>query len=153
MNGITAAIQGRVTRDPELRYTSQGTAMLTLNIAVNDDKRTDDGPTEWVRCTLWEGLAEQLQDRLRKGSEVYVEGRLRVRTYQKQDGSQGVSVELSAWKCEALGAIGRGAPRRTADGELAHRREPAPTQQRMPAMATAVGGGRRLMEDEAWGDE
>lgn len=149
MNGIVSAVQGRVTRDPEPKYTSQGTAMLVLNVAVHDDKRAEDGPTEWARITLWQGLAEQLQGVVAKGAEVYAEGRLRVRTYEKQDGSQGVSVDLSAWKCEVLGAIGRQRPKRQQE----HGAEPVPGQGRMPAMVAAVGAGRRMLDDDDWGAE
>lgn len=142
MNGIIAAVQGRLGRDPELRYTSQGTAMLALNVAATDEKRADDAPTEWVRVTAWGELAEQLQDRLVKGGELYAEGRLRVKTYQKQDGSQGVGTELSAWKVEPLGAIGRRGGRPKQGGSLPDRRETAPSgQRRMPAMAGAIGNG------------
>ena len=147
MNGIVSEVQGRVTRDPELRYTAQGVAMLVLNLAVNDDRRAEDGPTEWVRATAWGELAERLQDRLSKGSEVYCHGRLRLRTWQKQDGKQGAGVELSAWTVQPMG-VGRPRPRQDGQHEparLRESREPA----RMGQMAAAVGNGRRLLDDDA----
>ena len=114
MNGIVAAVQGRVTRDPDFKYTSQGTPMLVLNLAANDDKRTDDGPTEWVRATLWQEQAEQLQDRLRKGSEVYVEGRVHLSTWTTMDGTPRAALRLNAWLVQPMGIAGAQRPARRA---------------------------------------
>ncbi len=133
MNGIVAEVQGRLSRDPELRYTSQGTAMLALNLAVNDDKRAEDAPTEWVRVTCWGEVAEQLAERLKKGHEVYCHGRLKFRTWAKQDGSQGAGVELSAWMVQPMGAGRRGQHRPKQD---AGPRRPNAMPERM-----AVGAG------------
>ena len=148
MNGIISEVHGRLSRDPELRYTSQGTAMLALNLAVNDDKRAEDAPTEWLRVTCWGETAEQLADRLKKGSEVYCHGRLKLWMWRKQDSSQGAGVELSAWTVTPMG-VGRRQPRQ--DGSP--RREPAPAPRRMPAMAAAVGNGRRMLDDGDWSAE
>ena len=146
MNGIVSEVQGRLSRDPELRYTGQGTAMLALNVAVNDDKRAEDGPTEWVRVAAWGETAEQLAERLKKGSEVYCHGRLKLRTWTKQDGSQGAGVELSAWTVQPMGAGGR----RSRQGEpLRHRERPSGRQM---SQMMAVGNGRRMLDDD-WGAE
>ena len=142
MNGIVSEVHGRLSRDPELKYTSQGTAMLAISLVVIDDKRAEDGPTEWVRVTAWGETAEQLAERLKKVSEVYCHGRLKLRTWTKQDGSQGAGVELSAWTVQPMGA-GRRQPRQ---GEpLRHRERPSGRQ--MPQMM-AVGNGRRRLDDD-----
>ncbi len=145
MNGCHVALIGRVTKPGELRYTGAGTAFLRVGLMIQDAKRPEDDPPEFANVTIWGETAEQLAERLNKGSEVYCHGRLRLRTWQKQDGTQGAGVELSAWTVQPMGA-GRSRPRREAQPH----REPAPAQRRMPAMAAAVGGGRRLLDDEGW---
>jgi len=100
-----------------------------------------------VRATCWAELAEQLAERLKKGHEVYCHGRLKLRTWTKQDGSQGAGVELSAWTVQPMGA-GRQHPR--GQDEPSRRRE-HPSGRQMPQMM-AVGGGHRLMEDEGWAE-
>jgi single-strand DNA-binding protein len=108
MNGITAAFQGRLPRDADaLRYTSQGTALLSFSVAVEDSRRGEGDPTEWVRVTAWGELAEDLVDRLPKGAEVYVEGRLRCEQWTGSDGQPRAGLAVSAWKVEPLGQIGR----------------------------------------------
>jgi len=129
VNGIVAAVQGRLSRDPEIRYTSRGTAMLALDLAVNDEKRAEGAPTEWVRATCWGEVAEQLVERLKKGHEVYCHGRLEFRTWMKQDGSQGA---------------GRRAQHRSKQD--AGPRRPNAMPERM-----AVGHGRRVLDDDDWG--
>ena len=120
----------------ELKYTSSGTALLSLNLAVADDKRRDDEPTEWIRAAVWGDQAEQLEGRLKKGDLVYLEGRLRLRTWDK-DGDTRAGLEVSAWKCEQLGAIGRRAPKpATGNGGGT----PAPSTPDKPARRSPGGG-------------
>ena len=114
MNGIHAAVQGRLPKDAEpLRYTGQGLAFVSFSLAVNDAKRTEDAPAEWVRVTVWGDQAEQLADRLKRGDECYVEGRLRLAQWEDGDGRQRAGLAVSAWKVEPLGQIGRRAPRQS----------------------------------------
>jgi single-strand DNA-binding protein len=107
VNGIACALQGRLGGDPELRFAAQGTAMLSFSVAVQDDKRDDGTPAEWVRVTCWAEAAEQLADRLKKGDEVYVEGRVKLWQGQGRDGVQKAGLSVSAWLVQALGKIGR----------------------------------------------
>jgi single-strand DNA-binding protein len=113
MNGIHTAFQGTLGGDAELKYTATGKAVLSLPVAVSENRPGGDGaePT-WVRVSAWEDLAERLADTLKKGSEVYVEGRLKLNTWTAQDGTQRTGLNCSAWKVEPLGAIGRRAPQR-----------------------------------------
>ena len=68
MNGIVSAVQGRFPKDAgELRYTSGGRAFLGFSLAVNDDKRGENEPTEWVRVTVWGEDAERLDGALAEG--------------------------------------------------------------------------------------
>ena len=78
---------GRLTRDPELRYTANKTAVATLGLAVNRTWKAQDGgkqeETTFVDVTAWAATAEAAQRCLRKGSQVFIEGRL---TLQRWDG-------------------------------------------------------------------
>lgn len=89
---------GNLTRDPELRYTPQGTAVCTFGLATNRSWTTDGGEkredTEFHRIVAWNKLAELCSQLLFKGRKVYVEGRLQTRTWTAQDGSQRQTTEV-----------------------------------------------------------
>lgn len=110
MNGLHAAFTGRLSRDPESKYTSTGKAMLTLSVAVDENTRqTEQRPdveTTWCRVVCWEELADQLVAQLRKGSRVYVEGKLKLDRWVAQDGQQRSGLACSAWTVQPLGQIG-----------------------------------------------
>ena len=83
---------GRIGRDAELRFTSQGTAVCGVPVAYNYGQKGQDGnrPTQWVEVTVWGKQAEGLAQYLTKGKQIYFTVRdVRVETFQKQDGSQG----------------------------------------------------------------
>lgn len=89
---------GNLTRDPELRYTPQGTAVCTFGLATNRSWTTDTGEkreeTEFHRVVAWNKLAELCSQLLFKGRKTYVEGRLQTRTWTGQDGSQRQTTEI-----------------------------------------------------------
>lgn len=89
---------GNLTRDPELRYTPQGTAVCTLGIATNRTWQTENGEkkedTEFHRVIAWNKLAELCSQLLTKGRKVYVEGRLQTRSWTAQDGAQKSLTEI-----------------------------------------------------------
>ena len=89
---------GNLTRDPELRYTPQGTAVCSFSIATNRNWTTDTGEkkeeVEFHRIVAWNKLAELCSQFLVKGRKVYVEGRLSTRNYTGQDGSQKSTTEI-----------------------------------------------------------
>lgn len=89
---------GNLTRDPELRYTPQGTAVCTFGLATNRSWTTDTGEkreeTEFHRVVSWNKLAELCSQLLFKGRKTYVEGRLQTRTWTGQDGSQRQTTEI-----------------------------------------------------------
>jgi single-strand DNA-binding protein len=112
MNGIHVALQGRLPRDADpLKYLPNGNALVGFSVAVEDAKRSADAPSDWCKITIWGQQAEQLGDRLVKGTEVYIEGRLKLEQWTGQNGTQRSALAVSAWKCEVLGAIGKRAPR------------------------------------------
>ena len=89
---------GNLTRDPELRYTPTGTAVVTLGIATNRNWTTDTGEkkeeVEFHRIVAWNKLAEICSQLLTKGSKVYVHGRLTTRSWTAQDGTQKSVTEI-----------------------------------------------------------
>lgn len=89
---------GNLTRDPELRYTPQGTAVCTLGIATNRTWTTDTGEkkedTEFHKIVAWNKLAELCSQLLTKGRKIYVEGRIANRTWTGQDGAPRNTTEI-----------------------------------------------------------
>ena len=89
---------GNLTRDPELRYTPQGTAVITFSIATNRQWKTESGElkdnAEFHRIVAWDKLAEICGKMLKKGTRAYVEGRLQTRSWQAQDGAQKQTTEI-----------------------------------------------------------
>lgn len=137
-NRIT--IVGHLGRDPELRYTPQGTAVANFSIATTEKRRGNgDDATEsttWFRVTVFGKQAEIAQQYLSKGRQVYVEGRLKLNEYTDRDGKPRTSLEVTADNFQMLG----GNP----SGEQPTERNP----QHAAAMnAQAPPQGRRDMRD------
>lgn len=96
LNKVT--LIGNLTRDPELRYTPQGSAVVTFGVATNRQWTTDAGEkkeeAEFHRVVAWNKLAEICAQLLKKGRKVYVEGRLQTRSWTGQDGTQRTTTEV-----------------------------------------------------------
>ncbi|OUD15639.1 single-stranded DNA-binding protein [Thioflexithrix psekupsensis] len=106
---------GHLGADPEVRYAATGNAMTTLNVATNEnwlDKQTNQWQTrtEWHRVVMFARLAEVAGQYLRKGSQVYIEGRLQTRKWQDQSGTERYTTEIVANEMQMLGGRGEGAP-------------------------------------------
>ena len=109
---------GNLGKDPEMKYTQQGTPVTSFSVAVGRVLKTPDGQqteqTDWYRVSAWRKLAEFTNEYLRKGSKVYVEGRLSTREWQGQDGQMRTSLEVDASEVIMLDskaqseALGRG---------------------------------------------
>jgi len=102
-----AQIIGHLGQDPELRYTPSELAVTRLSVATNEMRKTQDGEkqkdTEWHRVVLFERLAEIAAEHLKKGSLVYVEGRLKTRKWQDQSGVDRYTTEILANQMRMLG--------------------------------------------------
>lgn len=89
---------GNLTRDPELRYTPQGTAVCTLGLATNRQWTTDSGEkreeAEFHRIVAWNKLAELCSQLLFKGRRIFIEGRLQTRQWTAQDGAPRQTTEI-----------------------------------------------------------
>jgi single-strand DNA-binding protein len=108
-NKIT--IVGNLGRDPELRYTPQGTPVCSFTVATNERRKDRAGEmqdsTTWFRVTLWGRQAETASQYLTKGRPIYVEGRLRVEEWTDRDGRQRYTLEVHATDMQFIGG-GRG---------------------------------------------
>jgi single-strand DNA-binding protein len=111
---------GNLTRDPELRYTPQGTAVCTFSIATNRQWTPADGgerqeEVEYHRIVSWAKLAEICAQILHKGRKVFVEGRLQTRNWTGQDGQERSTTEIVIDTMIALGPPKAGMPEGTED--------------------------------------
>jgi single-strand DNA-binding protein len=104
-------IIGRLGADPELRYTANGVAVATLNVATSyryQDHNTDEwkDATEWHRVVAWRRLAEVAGEYLAKGRQVYIEGRLQTRSWEDRDGNKRYTTEIVAQDMILIGGRG-----------------------------------------------
>ena len=98
---------GNLTRDPELRYIPSGQAVTTFTIAVNRSYAASTGEKKeevsFLRIVVWGKSAENCNEYLKKGSSVFVEGRLQSRSWEAQDGTKRSTVEVVAQSVQFLG--------------------------------------------------
>jgi single-strand DNA-binding protein len=131
---------GNLGADPEVRYLPSGDAVANIRLATTDrykDKASGEMKemTEWHRVSFFGRLAEIVSEYLKKGSSVYIEGRIRTRKWQAQDGTDRYSTEIVADQMQMLGGRG-GAGGGGDDG--GYSREPA---ERSGGGGRAAGGG------------
>ena len=115
---------GNLGRDPETRYMPEGGAITNISIATTDKWKDKNGEmqekTEWHRIAFFGKLAEIAGEYLKKGSQVYVEGRLQTRKWQDKDGADKYTTEIVANVMQMLGSRqGMGGGDRDAGGERA----------------------------------
>ena len=113
---------GNLGRDPETRYMPDGGAVTNVSIATTENWKDKNGEkqekTEWHRVVFFNKLAEIAGEYLKKGSQVYVEGRLQTRKWQDKDGQDKYSTEIVADRMQMLGSRqGMGGGDRDAGGE------------------------------------
>lgn len=98
---------GNLGRDPELRYTPQGTPVCSFTVATNEKRKDRAGETQdqttWFRVTLWGRQAETASQYLTKGRPIYVEGRLRLEEWTDRDGKQRYTLEVHATDMQFIG--------------------------------------------------
>ena len=97
---------GNLGSDPELRYTGSGVAVTSFRVATTERWKGQDGQmqeqTEWHSIVAWRRLAEICGEHLRKGSRVYIEGKLQTRKYQDQSGNDRWTTEIVAREMKML---------------------------------------------------
>ena len=98
---------GNLGRDPELRYTPQGTPVCSFSMATNERRKDKTGEmqdqTTWFKVTLWGRQAETASQYLTKGKPVYIEGRLRVEEWTDRDGKRRHTLEVNATDMQFIG--------------------------------------------------
>ena len=138
---LKATLIGNLGNDPEMRYSASGSPFLRFNVASNFRARTPEGEwqdkTEWVRVTVTGQRAESLSQYLKKGSRVYVDGRLEARPWTDQQGQVRAGLEVIANEVQFMssraddearaGGMGGG------DREFSRPASPAPRPQQQPA--------------------
>src|SRR5919202_247479 len=146
-NKIT--IVGNLGRDPELRYTPQGTAVCSFTMASNERRKDKNGMqqdfTTWFRVTLWGRQAETVSKYLSKGRSVHVEGRLHVEEWNDRDGKQRYTLEVNASDVHFIDSA--------ADVEGIPVRQPEQSAGASAARAASGGGAARSSEPEIEDDE
>ena len=96
---------GRLGKDPELKYTANGTAFARFRLAVDRGGQRDESGekvTDWIDVVTWERQAEFVGNRVARGDLVAVEGRIQTRSWQTQDGQNRWSVDVNAFRVTAL---------------------------------------------------
>lgn len=142
---------GNLGADPETRYAPSGDAICNIRLATTDswkDKNTGEKKeaTEWHRVVLYRKLGEVAGQYLRKGSQVYIEGRIKTRKWQDKDGQDRYTTEIEAEEMKMLGGRGQGG----GEGSSA----PAPQRGQQgngggqPRRQAPSGGGMDDFEDD-----
>lgn len=107
---LTAAIIGNIGGEPEMRYSAGGAPFLRFNVAANFRARNESGEwrdrTEWCRVTVFGQRADTLSQYLKKGTRVYVSGRLEARPWTTNQGEVRAGLEIVASDCEFMSARG-----------------------------------------------
>ena len=103
---------GNLGSDPEVRYTPDGVPVANFSLATNESWNDKDGQrqerTEWHRLVLWRRQAEVAQQYLKKGSKIYVEGRLQTRSWDDQSGQKRYTTEIVVNDMQMLDSRGEG---------------------------------------------
>lgn len=133
---------GRLGKDPETRFLPEGGAVANFSIACGWKTKTKDG-TEWIRITAFGKLAEICSEYLKKGSQVFIQGRMVTRKWQDKEGQDRYTTEIIADRMQMLGSKPQG------DGNQQERR-PATTQPAGSKPAARTGGGASFddMDDD-----
>jgi single-strand DNA-binding protein len=130
---------GNLGADPDTRYMPSGKAVTNIRIATSEswkDKQTGDQQerTEWHSIVMYDRLGEIAAEYLRKGSQVYIEGKLRTRKWQDKEGKDRYTTEIVANEMQMLGS------RAGAGGGESRPRPPAAAEERAPAPTAPEGG-------------
>ncbi|MBO1004156.1 single-stranded DNA-binding protein [Pseudogracilibacillus auburnensis] len=124
---------GRLTRDPDLRYTPNGVAVANFTIAANRPFRNQQGEQEadFINCVVWRKTAENLANYMKKGSMIGVDGRIQTRSYEGQDGKMVYITEVLAENIQFLES--RGASQSQQRGSSGYNQNDAYQHQQAPA--------------------
>ncbi len=135
---------GNLGQDPDTRYTASGSAVVNLNLATTESWRNKqtgemEERTEWHRVVMFGRLAEIAGEYLRKGSQVYIEGKLQTRKWQDNNGNDRYTTEIVANEMQMLGG-GAGGGRPSQDGGGRAQQQPVPARGGQPDAPGAISG-------------
>ncbi len=144
---------GRLGRDPETRYTGSGQAVANFSVATDETYKDRNGErqkrTEWHKIVVWGKQAEIAQQYLKKGSLVFIEGRIQSRDWQDKDGQKRTSFEIVANNFRMLGGRAEGAA--AAAGGMASPRAADESDQSAPPEESYGGaqpGGPEISDED-----
>jgi single-strand DNA-binding protein len=136
---------GRLGRDPETRYTGGGQAVANFSVATDETYKDKNGErqkrTEWHKIVVWGKQAEIAQQYLKKGSLIFIEGRIQSREWQDKEGQKRTSFEIVATNFRMLGGRSDGAAAATAGGGAAARSSSDDFETHATPADDSYGGG------------
>ncbi len=140
---------GNLGRDPEVRYMPSGDAVANISIATTETWKDKNGEkqekTEWHRVAMFGKQAEIAGEYLKKGSQVYIEGRLETRKWTDKEGHERTTTEIRADRMQMLGSRSGGSERMAPPEDDAPRAAAAPEKK---SAGTPKGGGLEDLEDD-----
>ena len=143
-------VVGNLGRDPELRYTPQGTAVCSFTMATNERRKGQAGEqqdvTTWFRVTVWGKQAETVSKYLTKGRSAYVEGRLHVEEWTDRDGKSRHTLEVNASEVQFIDGPGGGGG--GVEGIPVRQTSQPATPAAARAASAARGGAPDIEDDE-----
>jgi single-strand DNA-binding protein len=141
---------GNLGRDPEVRYMPSGDAVANITIATTETWKDKAGEkqeqTEWHRVAMFGKTAEIAGEYLKKGSQVYIEGKLQTRKWTDKEGQERYTTEIRADRMQMLGSRSGGSERMAPPDDEAPTRTPAAPAKK--ATGAAKGGGVDDLEDD-----
>ena len=143
---------GNLGKDPEVRYLPSGDAVANISIATTETWKDKGGEkqekTEWHRVSMFSKLAEIAGEYLKKGSQVYIEGRLETRKWTDKEGHERYTTEIRADRMQMLGSRSGGSERMAPpDEDAAPRSSAAPSSSAGPAKKPATAGKAGNFDD------
>ena len=113
---------GNVGKDPEVRYLESGVAVANFPFATSETYKNKNGEkvtsTEWHNIVLWRGLAEVAEKYVKKGSQLYIEGRIKTRAWDDKEGNKRYTTEIVGDNMQMLGKKGDSGPETTPPEEI-----------------------------------
>ena len=151
---------GRLGRDPETRYTGGGQAVANFSVATDESYKDKNGErqkrTEWHKIVVWGKQAEIAQQYLKKGSLIFIEGRIQSREWQDKEGQKRTSFEIVASNFRMLGGRSEGAVAASAGGGAGARSgggddfesHPAPADDSYGGASSQPSGGPEISDED-----
>lgn len=141
---------GRITKDPELKYTQSNVAVCTFTLAVSRQFQNQQGEREadFISCTVWRNQAENLAKFIRKGGLLGVEGRIQTRSYEAEDGNTRYVTEVATENIQFLEPKGN-----DENTQTQRRVEPVRQQQTTPTFQPKVAQQAPVKEEDPFFNE